>query len=620
MRPRLPSAIARRWRLLTLAHGRFTRHFAAAIGHGALILSVLCAIAAIGCIVCLLLYFGIDRSDRLASGLSAALHAAQLTFVTAVAYNLVFRFRALARSTPPLMWGVYALLLLTVAPLIYPRPHSPWIPWLDTILYSRHFLFSVLAVYSVLELSFGLMRVIARRTNPSLLLSASFLFFILLGSLALMLPRCTVVPISYIDSLFVATSAVCITGLTPVDVGATFTPLGLTVLAVLMQIGGLGVLTFTSFFAIFFSGTTSVYNQMLVRDLVYSKTMNSLFPTLLYILAFTLTVEALGAVAVYLTTPPELGLTPARRIAFAAFHSLSSFCNAGFTNIPGGMSNAALMAYGQSLYTVTSVLIFAGAIGFPILVNFKDILAAWLRRAWAALRGVSAPSDIPLHLFDLNTKLVLVTSVGILVFSSVAFFFLEYHNTLAGLSLPVKINQAVFNSLTPRSAGFVSVSPADFLPLTMLLVVVQMCIGGASQSLGGGIKVNTVAAVFLNVRAILTGSRRPWAFRRTISIASVRRANTVIVLAIASFLIITALLLALEPAMPLRPLLFEITSALFTVGSSLGATPLLAPASKAILCVAMFIGRVGIISLLAGFIGQRRDFSQYLPEENIIIN
>ena len=597
-----------------MAYGRFTLHFGTAIRTGAACMGVLSTVAALATLVLMVLYFGYDHTPADAGRLRGVMHACQAIFVVQVLYQVVFTFKAAVARAGVIKWMVVLCLLATFIAWIYPRPAHPWLPWLSSLVYSRVFLFVTIGAYAVLELSYGLMRLVSRRTNPSLLMSASFLFFIITGSLVLMMPKCTVSPISYADALFVAASAVSITGLTPVDIPATFTPAGLAVLAVLIQMGGLGVLTFTSFFALFFSGTTSVYNQLLIRDLVYSRTMNALIPTLLYILAFTVTVELLGAVAVYLAIPDSLGLDTGGKLVFAAFHSLSAFCNAGFSCLPGGMSNAALMAHGQAVYAVTSVLVFAGAIGFPILVNVKDWMVERLRRLHR--RGMPRP----LHLFDLNTKLVVTTSLIILAVGTVGFFALEYDNTLAGMPLGVKINQAVFNALTPRSAGFASVDPAQFLPLTLLLVMVQMWIGGASQSLGGGIKVNTVAAVYLNVRSIVTGRSRSWAYDRTVSIGSVRRANAVVALSIGALVTFTAVELWLEPTLPLRAVVFEVVSALFTVGSSLGITAELTDASKAVLSVAMFVGRVGIISLLAGMAGSRSDFPQYLPEENIIIN
>lgn len=612
------SGIRRRLRLLRFQYGRFTFHFGNVIRSVGSVLDILSVVASAVCLMSLVVYFGYDHQHRTLQRLMMVIRGCQIVFIVTVLYGIILQLRATIRNSHFVKWLVDTGVLISLLALVYPEPVRPWIPWLGHVMYSHAFLFGVLTAYAVVDLGIALARLTARRTNPSLLMTGSFVFFILAGSFVLMLPKCTLHPISYVDSLFVSTSAVCITGLTSVDIPSTFTPAGMAVLAVLMQIGGLGVLTFTCFFALFFSGTSSVYNQLLIRDLIYSKTMNALMPTLMYILGFTLVIELIGAVGVYLTMPEELGLTQNERIFYSAFHSLSSFCNAGFSPLPQGMANPALMTPGQGLFLVTSLLIFAGAAGFPILVNLRDGLFARMRRFWLRLRR--RRNDVPLHLFDLNTKLVLVTTTLILVVSTVLFFICEYSNTLRGMTLWQKVSQSLFNSLTPRSAGFVSVSPADFLNITLLLVVVQMFIGGASQSLGGGIKVNTVAAVFLNVRSILTGSKRAWAYDRALSIGSVRRANAVVALSLTAFIVFMAIELILEPRIGLKPLIFEVTSALFTVGSSMGITEGLCDGSKIALSVAMLVGRVGIISLLAGLVGTRRDFSSHYPEESIIIS
>ncbi|MDE7467969.1 MAG: potassium transporter [Muribaculaceae bacterium] len=597
---------------------RFTHHFARSIRLCDSAFNALTVVGALACLVVLIVLIGFDLHGPDRALLVNIVRLCQSVFLLSLIFHLVFTLHKYLSTARVFKWISDGALLLTSFPLIYPRPTHPWFPWLAEILYSKRVIFCILAVYSIVELCYALMRLVSRRTNPSLLMSASFLFFIILGSLLLLLPKCTVTPITYIDSLFISTSAVCITGLTPVDVAATFTPVGVAILAVLVQIGGLGVLTFTSFFALYFSGGGSVYNQMLLRDLIYSKSMNALGPTLLYILGISLTIELLGAVGVYLTIPPQLGLDGSQKLIFAGFHSLSSFCNAGFSCIDGGMANQALMDRSQGLFIVTSLLIFAGAVGFPILVNIKDILANKIHKLWSRIHHRHFTT--PVHLFDLNSKLVLSTTLTILVVASVAFFLLERHNTLNGMTLWQQCVQSMFNSLIPRSAGFATVNPADFLPLTLILVIAQMWVGGASQSLAGGIKVNTLATIFLNIRAELTGSARPAAWHRSISQSSVRRANTVFALAVISFLILFVIITALEPQLSSKQTIFEVTSALFTVGSSLGVTGQLCAASKVSLSVAMFLGRVGIISILGGILSASHDTSVYLPEENIIIN
>ncbi len=463
------------------------------------------------------------------------------------------------------------------------------------------------------------MHIMGKRTNPSLILSCSFLFCIFAGSFLLMMPKCTYTHIDYIDALFVSTSAVCITGLTTIDIPSTFTPLGLAILAMLIQIGGLGVMTFTSFFALFFSGNASVYSQLMVKDMIYTKSINSLLPTLLYIFLFTIVIEAIGAVFIWMSIHDVLAMSVHDQIIFSAFHSMSAFCNAGFSNLPGGMANPALMNSNQMIYIIISIIVFAGSIGFPILVNFRDVFFEYVKRGWNWLRGRQNGVKT-VHIYNLNTKIALYTTSIILFISIVVFFALEQNNSLAGLSTYDKVAQSIFNSTTPRSSGFVSVNPAGFLNVTLIFVLFLMWVGGASQSTAGGIKVNTLAAVLINLKAIVLGRERVTAFNRTIAIGSIRRANAVVTISLMSFLAFAMILMLLEPKLPAKSLLFETMSALFTVGSSLGITPLLSPLSKILLTVAMFLGRVGIISLLIGVTGNKNGSPVKYPTDNLIIN
>ena len=312
-------------------------------------------------------------------------------------------------------------------------------------------------------------------------------------------------------------------------------------------------------------------------------------------------------------------MTLGQEIGCSVFHSVSSFCNAGFSTIPDGLSNPALLYGNISIYWIISLLIIAGSIGFPILVNFKDIIKHTLSKHWSLLRGRSYDGRLN-HVCNVNTKITLATFGLLFVVGAVAFFLLESGNTMRGMSLLERISQSVFNSATPRRAGFSSVNPARFLNVTLVIVMFLMWVGGASQSTGGGIKVNTLATIWLNLRAIVTGRHKVTAFRRTIAIGSIRRANAVVAISILSYFAFTVTVMLLEPALSARDVLFEVNSAVFTVGSSLGITPQLGVASKAVLCVAMFLGRVGIISLLTG-IASRRDPATYeYPSDNIIIS
>ena len=579
----------------------------------------LAVVAAVVCVVAMTVRVGFDLRPGDLRLISWLIRGSQIMFLISLSFQLIFFTRRYARSHGWLQRSVDLLLLFTLLPLVYPHPVNPWIPWLERIVYSGITLYAILAVYSVVQLCYAVMRVPGKRTNPSLLLSVSFLLFIIVGALLLMLPRCTYHGITFVDSLFVATSAVCITGLTPVDVSATFTPLGITVLAILIETGALGVMTFTCFFAMFFTGDQSIYSQLLMRDVIYSKSMSNIIPTLLYILAFTVVMEALGAIGLYFTIPDTLDMDVIDKTTFSVFHSVSAFCNAGFSNLRDGLSNPALMHGNQSVYWMISLIIVSGAIGFPILVNFKDALHTRLRRAVARLTGRCVPPR-QCHIYDMNTKVVLVTFGLLMTAGAIAFYFLEAGNSLRGMTQWQRVSQSVFNSVTPRSAGFSSVSPAGFLNVTLVMVMFLMWVGGGAQSTAGGVKVNTLAAICINLRAIVTGRGQVTAFRRNIAVGSIRRANAIVATSILAYLLYSLVMLLLEPALPARDVLFETLSALFTVGSSLGITPKLGPAAKIVLCSAMFLGRVGLVSLMTGLAGSgRKAFVRY-PTDNLIIN
>lgn len=583
------------------------------------ILGAIAFIAAILCIVSQILFVGLEHEPSDLLFLRRVIRISQIIFITKVIFDLVFRFRQTIKHTKFIKWIADISILLTLPSLVYSCPEKPWIPWLCHILYDQRIILAIVGLYAVIDFCYGIIRTLSRRVNPTFMLATSFLFFIIVGSFILMMPRCTINGISYIDSLFVSTSAVCITGLSSVDVAATFTPFGLLVLSLLMQIGGLGVMTFTSFFALFFSGNTSVYSQLVVKDMIYSKTINSLLPTLLYILLFTLTVEAIGAVAIFMCIHGTLDMSFKEEIIFSAFHAMSAFCNAGFSNIEGGLSNPALLNSNQTFYLVASGLIFLGGIGFPLLVNFKTILFNYVRRFWHWLIHRRRIGE-PIHVYDMNTKVVLLTTLTIFGISSLLFFIFEYQNTLADLSLYEKIVQSIFNSFVPRSSGFASLNPNNFLNITIIMMIVLMWVGGASQSTAGGVKVNTIAIMFLQLKSVIRGQSQVVAYNRIVSNESVRRANAVIALSIIGYIFFSLILIALEPGVSVKALLFESASALFTVGSSLGVTASLTVPSKVLLSVAMFLGRVGLLSLLIGFFEHQGESPLRHPVDNVIIN
>ena len=329
---------------------------------------------------------GFTISEVEAHQLQRLYHGVWIVFLVDVTLRILLEYKDTRRTFSKLTWILTILLYLTLIPVIFHRPEEGAILQFWEFLHGKAYHLVLLLVFSFFSLSNGLVRLLGRRTNPSLILAASFLIIIMIGTGLLMLPRCTMNGISWVDSLFISTSAVCVTGLTSVDVASTFTPTGFVVIILLIQIGGLGVMTLTSFFAMFFMGNTSLYNQLVVRDMVSSNSLNSLLSTLVYILAFTLVIEGIGMLAIWGDIHGTMGMDLQEELAFSAFHAISAFCNAGFSTLPGNLGNPLVMTGHNPFFIYISLLIILGGIGFPILVNFKDIILYHLRRLWHFLR------------------------------------------------------------------------------------------------------------------------------------------------------------------------------------------------------------------------------------------
>ena len=454
------------------------------------------------------------------------------------------------------------------------------------------------------------------------MLAVSFMGFILVGSGVLMMPRCVLpgVHLSWIDSLFTATSAVCVTGLTTIDVPTTFTSLGQLVIMVLIQVGGLGVMTITSFFALFFMGNTSLYNQIMVRDMVSSKSLASLWSTLLNIFGFTAFLETVGAVGIFLNVHGTIGLDLTHEVLFSVFHSVSAFCNAGFSIYMDGLGAPVLMTGHCWLYIIISLLIIMGGIGYPVLVNMKIIVYKRARQIWRWMRGRHYASlSIPV-LYDLNTKIVLRTTALLIIFGTVFIGYFEWSNTFADLMPHEKVVQAFFNAVSPRTAGFISVNLNSMCIQSIIIYTILMWIGGASQSTAGGVKVNAFAVAFLNLRAVIHGTDRVEFAGRELSIDSIRRANVAVFASVFVLFSFVFAITIIEPNLALKAIVFECVSAFGTVGSSLGITPVLKDGSKVLLVILMFLGRVGVVTLAQAVLRQYKNQNYKLPQDSIIIS
>lgn len=518
-------------------------------------------------------------------------------------------------------WILSVCLFFTLLPVVFHKPEeASGVLGVWNFFHSQLYRTIILFLLSLSQLSSYFVRLLGKRTNPSLILSSSFLLLMLVGAGLLMLPRATYHGISWVDALFTSTSAVCVTGLVTLDVATTFTREGQIVLLLLIQIGGLGVMTLTSFFAMFFMGNTSLYSQLVVRDMVSSKSLNSLLSTLVYILGFTLFIEALGMLFIWLSIHDTLGMTLEEELFFSAFHSVSAFCNAGFSTLPGNLGNDWVMGGHTPLYIVVSFLIILGGIGFPILVNLSTTLNYYIRHACWKLFRRSEYFPAKVHLYDLNTRIVFYMTVLLVVGGTVVIALLEWNHALQGLPVWDKWVHAFFNSVCPRTAGFCSISLPTLSAQSLLFMILLMVIGGGTQSTAGGVKVNVFTVILVNLWAVIRGRERPVIMKRELSDDSVRRSNAALLL-YAIFLFVGVFTLSLiEPHASLLTITFECVSALSTVGSSLDFTPTMSTAGKLLVILMMFIGRVGALTFVNGLIKQEEKKKYRYPSDNIIIN
>lgn len=537
-------------------------------------------------------------------------------------FRVIFCWTEINRKTVFMTVFLGFLLALTALPNFFTPPVEGHVfVWLWNVSSNKFLVISVLLLFAALEISKGIVSFINKKTNPALLMAVCFAVIILFGALLLLLPRSTHehIRLSLVDALFVSTSAVCVTGLSTVDIAQTFSLEGQIVIALLIQIGGLGVMTITSFFAMFFMGGTGLYNQFALRDMVGSETFSSLISTLLYILGFTFSIELLGACCIWFSIHDTMGMTLHEELFFSVFHAISAFCNAGFSTLTGNLGNETVL-YGHNLFfIIISVLVILGGIGFPILMNFRKVISYSLRKMlWHKQTEQSLPRYI--HLTNINTKIVLVSTAFLLAGGMLLVAVLEWNGAFAGMSVGEKVVQSFFTSVVPRTAGFNSVDLAQFSLLTILVYIFLMWIGGASQSTAGGIKVNTFAVALANIRAVVRGENAVVLFNREITSDSVSRSSAVVFGSIVAILLSFVALLLLEPDISPKGLLFEVVSAYSTVGASLNVTPELGNASRLLIVVLMFVGRVGLITVLMGMSRQRDRRKYRYPKGNVIIN
>ncbi|XDD50628.1 TrkH family potassium uptake protein [Leptospira sp. WS92.C1] len=441
-----------------------------------------------------------------------------------------------------------------------------------------------------------------RQISPSLVITGSFGILILFGTLALSLPRAQVIPIAVIDVFFTVVSAVCVTGLSTIAVASQLTGTGQTILMMLIQIGGLGLMTLTVFFAIFLAGQVSVTNKLLIKDLFSQESVGRASLILKQVAVQTFLIEGLGALLIFLWFPFGSETDLKTRIFSSLFHSVSSFCNAGFSIFPNGFESVWMLDQ-KAFLSVIMILIILGGLGFPTVHH----LIYWIFRI----------GDSPKRM-ELGAKLILGVSLGLILLGWISYYFLESKFTLAGLNESDKIFHSLFYSVSTRTAGFNTLSISKMGVPMIFVSIFLMWVGASPNSTGGGIKTTTLAVVGLQLYNHIRGKEELEIFGRRISKGSVSRASAGI--SVSLFLIFFGIfLLICTENFAFLDLCYEVVSAFGTVGLSRGITPSLTSFGKFVICLMMFCGRVGMLTILISFMPKEKKSGLSYPEESIIV-
>ncbi len=453
------------------------------------------------------------------------------------------------------------------------------------------------------------LRKLTSRVRAEEVLPLSFLSLIAVGTLLLTLPAAsTGKPLRFVDALFTATSATTVTGLVVVDTGTQLTRFGQLVVLTLIQLGGLGIMTFSSFFTLLLAGRLSIFGRELLEETLSQSPIRDLGSLVKWVVILTVSIEAVGAVLLAIGMAPSLGWSQAW--FYGVFHAISAFCNAGFS-----LFSTSFQAYeGNTLINFTLMsLIIIGGLGFIVLFDVRE---SW-RRYRSGLRWR----------LSLHSRLVLTATVVLIVLGAAGFTWLEWGNSLRGQPLGTKLLASVFQSVTARTAGFNTIDITPLTNPTLLILIFLMFIGASPASCGGGVKTSTFVVLIALVRSRFLGRQDVVLYGRRLPNNTVARAISVAAFAI---IIICVFVLALSitevAGLSYRAtqgrflqIVFETVSAFGTVGLSMGITPELSTAGRVLVAIVMFVGRVGPLTIAVAVGGRRRQPAFRYATETVLI-
>lgn len=580
--------------------------FEAVEKHRALLYRQLLAAACMLTIGSLILQIGFELPDSVYGGLP------WLNFlIVSLFFILVILETAQSlRTGKSIRFQIFDLLLIffLIVEFIFLRsryPEEPWIQGSSVTLIQIYLI--VLQVYFILVLvrrgyEAG-RRMFFLSFTPAATLSLSFILLILTGTALLMLPRATygrLYPnISFLDAFFTSTSAVCVTGLTVVDTATRFSPLGQILIVLLIQLGGFGIMTFVGIFMFTFGQSSSLHGRLVMQDILVREGGQQVVSFLRIMLLNTFFFELTGTALLTIGFYSQWHTWPDALFA-AVFHSISAFCNAGFSTFSNNLESFC----GSPLIVLTvSFLIIAGGIGFTVQYEL-------ISRIFHHLIGGKTTS------LSLHSRVVLRVTTVLLLGGALAVW---WGGDWSRSTWQEMVLASLFQSVSTRTAGFNTIPLAWLAPWSIVILMVLMFIGGSPGGTAGGIKVSTVGLLYYSTASLLKGRPQVEVMGRTIVQQVVHTAFVVSGLATAFVALSTIALVYAEPGQDFLVLLFEVLSAFGTVGLSLGLTPELSPLGKVIIILTMYVGRVGPLTLVLGLIKKKEKALYMYPSGTIVI-
>jgi trk system potassium uptake protein TrkH len=419
-----------------------------------------------------------------------------------------------------------------------------------------------------------------------------------------MLPGATVKPISFVDALFTATSAVCVTGLTIQEIGVYFTGFGKILILILIQIGALGYMSMATLLVILLRRGMNIKGRLLVQQQI-SETKKIKLSTFIFRVAmFTFSMELIGAIILYFRIR-HMFTSELKAAFFGIFHSISAFCNAGFDLFPGNTS-LAVLRNDPYIVLLIAILIILGGIGYYVINDVYEYLRSLHTRK--------------LHHITVHTKIVLTTTIFLLLLGTIFYYFTESANpaTLKGMPPAQKWLMAFFQSTTPRTAGFSMIDTSSLINSSIIFTIILMFVGASPGGTGGGIKTTTIAVLFANIKAIIAGEDDVFAFKRRIMLTTIQHSVALFSLGVI-FIVIATLVISFFESTGLHRIVFEVVSAFGTVGLSTGITPVLSTVSKIMIISTMFFGRVGLLTIGMALVSKGKRTAYRYPEQKIAV-